>query len=549
MKVWAALAGAAAVVVVVAVVVAKVWAGNGASGPGSVTNPIAPHFVEEAVAAGVQHAYDGEFEFYVGGGVAVFDCDGDKLPEMYLAGGVNPAGLYRNASQKGGALKFVQQPDPATDLTNVTGAYPIDIDSDGVGDLVVLRYGENVLLRGLGGCRFERANEAWSFNGGNQWSTAFTARWDDGMQFPTMAIGNYLTDTDPNTTACSDNQLIRPTATGPGFRAPESLAPSWCALSMLFSDWNRSGQPDLRISNDRQYYPEYSDGQEQLWQIPELGPPHEYDSSEGWQRLRIWGMGIASYDVTGDGYPDYYLTTQGDNRLQTLNTDATKPMFKDIASSRDATVGKPFDGDTTLPSTAWHDEFADVNNDGAMDLFVSKGNVEDMPDYAAEDPSNLLLGDSAGMFKEAAPEAGIVDMARARGAAVADLNADGLLDMVWVVRRDNVRLWRNVGSGTTEAPAQVGHWVGIQLEQDAPNVDAIGSWIEVKTGDVTQTREITVGGGHVSGELVPAHFGLGGKTDAQVRVTWPGGEVGPWLPVGADQTWVVTRGATEATQQ
>jgi hypothetical protein len=301
------------------------------------------------------------------------------------------------------------------------------------------------------------------------------------------------------------------------------------------------------VSNDRHYYPEYSDGAEQLWQVPDVGQSRQYTESDGWQQLRIWGMGIASYDVTGDGHPDYFLTTQGDNRLQTLAEGSSQPNFTDIASSHDATVGKPYEGDTALPSTAWHDEFEDVNNDGAMDLFVAKGNVESTPDYAAQDPSNLLLGDSAGMFHEAAPQAGIVDFARARGAAVTDLNADGLLDMVWVVRRENVRLWRNLGSGTPDAPTAMGHWLGIKILQEAPNVDAVGSWIEVKTGETTQSREITVGGGHVSGELVPTHFGLGGETGALVRVTWPDGDVGPWLAVGADSTWVVSRGAAEAT--
>ena len=76
-----------------------------------------PHFVEEAAAAGVHHVYDGDFTFFVGGGVAAFDCDDDGQPDLYFAGGTNPAALYRNESPVGGALRFAQVPDPATDLT------------------------------------------------------------------------------------------------------------------------------------------------------------------------------------------------------------------------------------------------------------------------------------------------------------------------------------------------------------------------------------------------------------------------------------------------
>ena len=56
-------------------------------------------------------------------------------------------------------------PSPVTDLDRVTGAYPLDVDGDGIGDLVVLRIGEDVLLRGTGDCAFERANERWGFDG------------------------------------------------------------------------------------------------------------------------------------------------------------------------------------------------------------------------------------------------------------------------------------------------------------------------------------------------------------------------------------------------
>ena len=98
------------------------------------------------------------------------------------------------------------------------------------------------------------------------------------------------------------------------------------------------------------------------------------------------------------------------------------------------TASRPFAGDTTLPSTAWHAEFQDVNNDAFIDLFVAKGNVEAMPDFAAKDPSNLLLGQPDGTFKEGAEAAGIVSFDRGRGAALADFNLDGMLDLVEVNR-------------------------------------------------------------------------------------------------------------------
>lgn len=115
-----------------------------------------------------------------------------------------------------------------------------------------------------------------------------------------------------------------------------------------------------------------------------------------------------------------------------------------------------------------------MNNDGLVDLFVSKGNVEAQIDNAMRDPSNLLIGKADGTFVEGAEAAGIVSYDRTRGAALVDLNLDGMLDLVEVNRQVNVRVWRNVGRGDAEQPQPMGHWLAVRLHQSAPNVDAIG---------------------------------------------------------------------------
>ena len=66
-------------------------------------------------------------------------------------------------------------------------------------------------------------------------------------------------------------------------------------------------------------------------------------------------------------------------------------------------------GDDLKPSTAWHAQFEDVNNDGRPDLFVAKGNVDRMPDFAQKDPNNLLLQKPDASFTEVGDVAGVAN--------------------------------------------------------------------------------------------------------------------------------------------
>jgi hypothetical protein len=502
-------------------------------------SPVVPTFVEETASAGIDSVYKGEWEYMVGGGAASFDCNDDGYPEMLLAGGEQQAKFYRNASRQGGPLKFELE-QSGLELDKVSGAYPLDVDSDGVMDLVLLRVGENVAMRGLGGCKFERANEAWGFTGGDSWWTSLAATWEKDADWPTIAVGSYIDRKEEISPwgSCTDNWLLRPATGGRKFTAPVALKPSFCPLSILFTDWNRSGTPSLRVSNDREYY---EGGQEQMWKIEPGKEPALYTAAEGWKFLRIWGMGIASYDLNFDGYPEYFLTSMADNKLQTLaavptDGSAPKPSYADVAWSKGVTAHRPYTGDDLKPSTGWHTQFEDVNNDGLADLFIAKGNVWDMPDFAMKDPNNLLLQQSDGKFTEAGDKAGVASVEQARGAALADFNLDGLVDMVVVNRNSPAQIWRNTS-------AKAGHWIELKIEQPGPNRDAVGAWIEIRCEGIPVMRlEATVGGGHAGGQAGWRHFGLGEVSAAEVRVIWPDGTSDDWQPVDAGSFYILKRG-------
>ena len=271
-------------------------------------------------------------------------------------------------------------------------------------------------------------------------------------------------------------------------------------------------------------------------------------------------MGIAEADLNGDGFPEYALTSMGDTKLQTVDVqqaiEESRPVYEDVGFARGATAHRPYTGDDLKPSTGWHAEFADVNNDALLDLFIAKGNVERMKDFAAYDPDNLLLGTHDGGFEEHGDQAGIALDRRGRGATLADFNADGLLDLLVVNRSAPVSLFRHGGfksaafsqsggrqsTGRQNTGRQGGNWLMIELNQSGGNRHAVGASLSIKTGNVVQTRRVNIGGGHASGQTGFIHVGLGVAERATVRVQWPDGEWSAAFRVFANQFAVISRG-------
>lgn len=453
-----------------------------------------------------EHVYTGGWEHFVGGGVAATDCDGDTLPELVAAGGTNPVTLLHNR----GRMVFERGAFP--EITGATGVYALDLDADGAQDLVVLRVGPNVTLRGDGACGFA-IHDFGIPDGGDAWTTAFSATWE-GEGRPTLAFGNYVDRADPEGPfeACDDNLLLRPESEG---YDETVLSPNFCALSILFSDEDRDGEATLRLSNDRHYY--VRGGAEQMWSVAEgrfLG------DADGFAALSIWGMGIASRDVNGDGLPDLMLTSMGDQITMMSGPEGLAMAPYSIGTF----AQRPHAGEDGRPSTGWHAAWGDVENDGDADLFIAKGNVDQMPAMAMADPNNLLLNEG-GTFREISVAAGVASAHRGRGGVFADLDGDGRLDLAVVNRRAPMEVWRNV--------SKAGAHVSVRLAQEGGNRDAVGAWVELRTQAGTQVQELTLGGGHAGGAVGPLHFGIGDAAGAEVRVTWPDGTVGDWQAVPA----------------
>ena len=132
------------------------------------------------------------------------------------------------------------------------------------------------------------------------------------------------------------------------------------------------------------------------------------------------------------------------------------------------------------------------------------------------------------------------------GVAAFDCSGDGKPELFMAGGAAIATLYRN--DSTTGGPLEFtaipsgAELDRVALHQDGANRDAIGGWIEVRSGEEVQRREITSGGGHAGGQLGWWHFGLGNATEAEVRVIWPDGSQGDWARVTADDFFDLVRG-------
>ena len=440
-----------------------------------------PRFVDETAGSGVDHTYTGDFPYSVGGGVAVLDCDGDGRPDLYLAGGERPGrpvpqrqpGRRRAAVRDGRTTR--RPTSPAS-----TGAYPLDVDGDGTVDLAVLRNGENVLLRGLGDCRFERANETWGFDGGDAITTAFSATWE-GPATPADAGLRQLrqptpTPQDPDH-LCADNELIRPAAGGRRYDAPIPLTPSWCTLSMLFSDWDRSG-------------PAGPAGQQRppLLQRPERRPGAALADRAGRGAAPVHGRRrLDAGPDPGDGHrqlrrrpatatPTSYLTSQGRTCSRLSPADRrSRPTATWRSSAASPRPGRrPAATRCRRPPGTRSSRTSTTT--ASSTCSSRRATSTSSPTTRAGPAQPASSASPTARSPRCAEAAGILDFERGRGAALADLNLDGLLDLVEV----NLR---RAGPALAErrrraAPRRRRRWAtgsALRLAQPGPNRDAIGA--------------------------------------------------------------------------
>lgn len=536
--------------------------------------PELPKFVDVTEAAGIEfrNASSATSQKYLMeamvGGVATLDFDQDGLLDLYFVNGAAladpmPEGrspdksdprywnrLYRNE----GEWRF-------SDVTRAAGVQGQhygqgvaagDYDNDGFPDLFLANYGTNTLLRNRGDGTFEDVTESAGVPGGG-WSAApgfmdydrdgnldlFVTRYVEWSfegnpwcgerkpgyrsychpkQFKPISHRAYRNNGDGTFTETSDSS---------GFGAVPGKG-----LGIAFNDFDRDGWIDVLVANDS--YPQ------QLFRNLEGAKFEEIALLSGLaydENGRTFaGMGADFADYTNDGRPDIFINALAHQGYALFRNEG--PLFEYVS-------GQSGVSEISTQHSGWGTKFIDYDNDGLRDIFVAQGHVMDnieltQPDLQYKEPLALMRNTGDG-FVDVSSGSGDpfqVDLA-ARGAAFADLDNDGFVDIAINCRDGRAVILRNAGNGNS--------WLSIDLEGRRSNRDGIGVLVRVVSEAGTEQQGVVSrAGSYLSSGDRRLHFGLGAASVAQqVTVTWPSSAVQQFDRVPANQFLKITEPAAD----
>ncbi|MEM9801067.1 MAG: CRTAC1 family protein [Planctomycetota bacterium] len=514
-------------------------------------------FREVGASAGVtfEHRADRTERFrfpeIMGGGLALFDYDGDGDLDLYLVQGGYLGGtaqdivlpgnkLYRNDS-KPGALSFVDVTETAGvgDTTYGMGAACGDYDRDGDVDLFVTNVGPNVLYENQGDGTFKDVSKKVA---DGRWATSaafFDANgngrldlyvvnnlaWSDAVEIKCF---NYYGEPD----YCSPNNYNSPSAdafytfgrlgfTDSTLRAGVDAA-FGNGLGLTIGDYDLDGDLDVYVANDAT--------PNVMWQNDGKGKFTDLGLRTGCalnaNGTPEAGMGVQFIDLDEDDDLDLYMTHLR-NETNTFYRNR-RGRFSDMSNlTGTSTVGLKF--------TGFGMGFQDFDLDGIVDLFVANGAVQAWKDderfvttdpYA--EPNHLFRGVRAGkrvkfelVRKEGATETPIYRTSR--GAAFGDLDNDGDIDIVVADLDARPAVLENI------APRAEGTstWVGFRAVEGSGNSDVHGATVSIgRGGEARQYRQANPAYSYLASNDPRVHFGLAGAdVAADVQVRWPDGTV------------------------
>ncbi|HVZ64661.1 MAG TPA: FG-GAP-like repeat-containing protein [Lacunisphaera sp.] len=517
-----------------------------------------------------------EFELgAIGTGVAIGDYDGDGRPDIFVVSKTESCRLFRNV----GGCKFEDVTEKAGvgdhgDAAMIwkQGAAFVDVNNDGRLDLYICRFdAPNLLYLNQGDGTFKEVAHAYGLDVKDGSSTAAFCDYDRDGWLDLYLLTNLL-DNSAHPGGQPDRLFHNNrdgTFTDVTARAGVASGETQ-GNSATWWDYNNDGWPDLYVANDFAVpdflYRNNRDGT--FTNVIDRTVPHTTYSS----------MGADTGDLNNDGLIDLMVadmaatTHQKDQRTMAETRSRGKdppdgspaaPNYLHNAvflnTGTDRVLEAAFLTGLAATDWTWSVRFEDLDNDGRLDLHVTNGmhreihNVDLMQrmmiaESAAErvriartspvlSESNLAfrnLGDLR--FESVGPAWGLDQKGVSFGAAFADLDGDGDLDLVFANYLGGVTILRNDG--------QAGHQINVDLRGTVSNRFGVGATVRIETAAGAQVRQLVVTRGSMSSSEPMLHFGLGTETTIRrLAVTWPSGLGQQFENLASDRRYTITEPA------
>ena len=494
----------------------------------------------------------------LGSGCAFLDYDADGWQDILLVNGMDWPGHKTQRS----TLRLFRNNRNGT-FTDVTKTAGLDVElygmgvavgdynNDGFPDLLITCVGQNRLFRNTGKGTFVDATRTSGLDGRMAFSTS--ALWfdydRDGLL--DLFVCNYVKWTPGRDVFCSLDGKQKSYCTPEAYRGETCwlfrnrgngtfedvtarcgiFDSSSKSLGVAMIDADQDGWPDLLVANDTQPNKLYRNQRNGTFKDVALEAGLAL-SADGKARA---GMGVDVADFDNSGRMGVAITNF-DNEMIGLYRAQGASLFQDIATR--AGVGV-----SSLNRLGFGCLFADFNLDGALDLVVANGHIDETVrnirgNVGYAQPPHLFLNQGNAGFRDVATMVGesFAQPKVGRGLAYGDFDRDGDVDLLMTTNNGPALLFRNDQSSRNRS-------VRVRLVGTMSNRDAIGASVKIFHGGTTQSRVVKSGSSYLSQSELPLTFGVGARDRVdRVVIRWPSGRTEEFKDVASGAAYECVEG-------
>jgi hypothetical protein len=520
------------------------------------------HLTDVSAAAGIKFVHNSGragkkfLPETMGSGCAFFDFDGDGWADILL---INSRDWTHTGRKSHAALYHNNHNGTFTDVTAGSGLdveiYGIgvavaDYDNDGREDVYITALEGDRLFHNEGNGKFRDVTKLSGIANAHFGTSAAWLDYDrDGKA--DLFVANYVQWTEKGDLWCSLDGATKSYCTPESYKGNSSKLyhnlgngrfedvtekaglgePTSKSLGIAVIDYNNDGWPDLFVSNDTQPNKLYRNNRNGTFTEEAVSAGVAF-GEDGVARGAM-GVDFADYDGSGR---QHLLVGNFSNQMLGLYHNEGNSLFVDEAPQ--SAVGR-----SSLLTLAFGVFFFDYDLDGHPDIFAANGHIDEeigrvQPKIQYKQAPLLFHNNGKGKFEDVSKTVG-AEFQRpivARGAAYADFDHDGDLDILITTNHGPAYLYRNDGGNRN-------HWAHFKLEGVQSNRSALGAVVTVESATGKQMQTVHSGSSYCSQSDLALTFGLG-KDDSirNLDIQWPSGRRDHFTNVKANQFLKIREG-------